>query len=334
MTAPQNHLTETAIARARLRFDLIAADLPLKRRDRELFGLCPFHSEKTPSFYVIPDKGFFTCFGCGAHGTAIDYVMRKRGLSFADAVHEINGTASRCPPKAAPVPVRMANRSPPNPDNRSYVEALLRTCQPVESGTAAHLYLYLRGLISPFNRAPTEAALAALRAHPALYCSEIGANLPALVAPVTTSQGITAAQRIYVLNRVEFVGGAGPKDSRAPLETRKKTIGPMLDGAVRLGAPRRALGLAEGVETAIAAAIINRGMPVWATCGAARLGHVAIPDGVEMIRIYGDNGAAGEELAERAAYRYHDLGYRTELRFPPAKFDDWNDALLALEAGR
>src|SRR5438045_5211396 len=55
---------------------LVGRRVKLIRRGRELGGLCPFHHEKTPSFYVVEDKGFFHCFGCGAHGDAIGYLMR------------------------------------------------------------------------------------------------------------------------------------------------------------------------------------------------------------------------------------------------------------------
>ena len=65
--------------------DIIAGDVALEREGTEFRGLCPFHSEARPTFYVIPDKGVFHCFGCGAHGDAIAFVMRRRGLDFIDA---------------------------------------------------------------------------------------------------------------------------------------------------------------------------------------------------------------------------------------------------------
>src|SRR5437763_4288857 len=59
---------------------LVGRRVRLIRRGRELGGLCPFHHEKTPSFYVVEDKGFFHCFGCGAHGDAIGYLMSAENL--------------------------------------------------------------------------------------------------------------------------------------------------------------------------------------------------------------------------------------------------------------
>src|ERR1700688_385025 len=73
--------------------DLVGRRIRLTRRAREQAGLCPFHNEKTPSFYVVEDKGFFHCFGCGAHGDAIGYVMRAENLDFIEAVERLAGEA-------------------------------------------------------------------------------------------------------------------------------------------------------------------------------------------------------------------------------------------------
>lgn len=57
----------------------------LKQRGREWWGLCPLHGEKTPSFSINPDKNAFYCYGCGAGGSGVDFVMKLRGLSFKEA---------------------------------------------------------------------------------------------------------------------------------------------------------------------------------------------------------------------------------------------------------
>ena len=69
--------------------EVVARHVKLTRRGREHIGLCPFHQEKTPSFNVVEDKGFYHCFGCGAHGTAIDFVMQVEGLDFAQALERL-----------------------------------------------------------------------------------------------------------------------------------------------------------------------------------------------------------------------------------------------------
>jgi DNA primase len=58
----------------------------LTKAGREFKACCPFHNEKSPSFYVNDEKGFYHCFGCGVHGDAIRWMTDQRGLSFMDAV--------------------------------------------------------------------------------------------------------------------------------------------------------------------------------------------------------------------------------------------------------
>jgi DNA primase len=81
---------------------LIGRSVKLVRRGREYAGLCPFHREKTPSFYVVEDKSFFHCFGCGAHGDAIGFVMRNDNLDFIEAIEKLAGEAGLAVPRATP----------------------------------------------------------------------------------------------------------------------------------------------------------------------------------------------------------------------------------------
>src|ERR1700733_11057228 len=68
---------------------VVQEHVPLKRAGRTYKGLCPFHSEKTPSFHVDPDKGFYKCFGCGKAGDAITFVRETEQLSFTEAVEAL-----------------------------------------------------------------------------------------------------------------------------------------------------------------------------------------------------------------------------------------------------
>lgn len=81
---------------------LIGRSVKLVRRGREYAGLCPFHHEKTPSFYVVEDKSFFHCFGCGAHGDAIGFVMRNDNLDFIEAIEKLAAEAGLAVPRATP----------------------------------------------------------------------------------------------------------------------------------------------------------------------------------------------------------------------------------------
>ncbi len=69
--------------------EVISARVPLKRQGREYSARCPFHDERSPSFTVSPIKQFYHCFGCGAHGTAISFLMNYDRLEFLDAVEEL-----------------------------------------------------------------------------------------------------------------------------------------------------------------------------------------------------------------------------------------------------
>jgi DNA primase len=83
--------------------DLVGQHVRLKKAGTSNWqGLCPFHDEKTPSFSVNPNKGFFKCFGCGVGGDAITFLMRIKGLPFSDAVVELAAMAGIPPPVRAP----------------------------------------------------------------------------------------------------------------------------------------------------------------------------------------------------------------------------------------
>ena len=72
--------------------DIISGYVELKQRGRNFFGLCPFHSEKTPSFSVNPEKQIYKCFGCGAGGGSINFVMEIENLEFADTIKKLAQT--------------------------------------------------------------------------------------------------------------------------------------------------------------------------------------------------------------------------------------------------
>ena len=83
-----NDFIQTLLARVDI-VDVVDRYVPLKKAGANYTACCPFHSEKTPSFTVSPTKQFYHCFGCGAHGTAIGFLMEYGGKSFPDAVEEL-----------------------------------------------------------------------------------------------------------------------------------------------------------------------------------------------------------------------------------------------------
>lgn len=86
-TIPENTIREV-IERSDI-LEVVEKYVPLKKKGRNFMGLCPFHSEKTPSFSVSPEKGLFKCFGCGKGGTAITFLMEMEGMPFPEAVKEL-----------------------------------------------------------------------------------------------------------------------------------------------------------------------------------------------------------------------------------------------------
>lgn len=82
--------------------EVVQKRMRLIRAGREFKAPCPFHNEKSPSFYVNDQKGFFHCFGCGAHGDQIGFVMRYDNLSFMEAVENLAGEVGMAVPKATP----------------------------------------------------------------------------------------------------------------------------------------------------------------------------------------------------------------------------------------
>ncbi|MCC7328449.1 MAG: DNA primase [Burkholderiales bacterium] len=83
-----NDFIQTLLSRVDI-VEVIDRHVPLRKAGANYVACCPFHSEKTPSFSVSPTKQFYHCFGCGAHGTAIGFLMEHVGRSFPDAVEEL-----------------------------------------------------------------------------------------------------------------------------------------------------------------------------------------------------------------------------------------------------
>ncbi len=125
---------------------LVGRQVRLIRRGRELAGLCPFHHEKTPSFYVVEDKGFFHCFGCGAHGDAVGYLMRAENLDFIEAIERLAAEAGLAVPQQTPQERERAQRQ------KTLLEALAAAANFYEArlwsaaGMRAREYLAQRGL--------------------------------------------------------------------------------------------------------------------------------------------------------------------------------------------
>ncbi len=125
---------------------LIGRSLKLTKAGREHRGCCPFHNEKTPSFYVNDEKGFYHCFGCSAHGDAIRWMTDQRGLSFMDAVKELAATAGMDVPAPDPQAAARAERANSLHDVMAAAAAWFSDRLNAIEGADARAYLDRRGL--------------------------------------------------------------------------------------------------------------------------------------------------------------------------------------------
>ena len=125
---------------------VIGRRLRLTRKGREHLGLCPFHNEKTPSFTVNEEKGFYHCFGCGEHGGVIDFVMKADGLPFPEAVERLAAEAGMEVPPDSP---EDRERRARNKSLYAVMEAAAARFEGslrMPEGRAALAYLKARGL--------------------------------------------------------------------------------------------------------------------------------------------------------------------------------------------
>lgn len=125
---------------------VVGRRVQLKKSGREHQGLCPFHKEKTPSFTVSEDKGFFHCFGCGAHGDVIGFVMQSEGLGFPEAVERLAAEAGLEVPRDRPVDRQAEARRKSMGDALEAAAAWYQAQLDTWQGENAKNYLIRRGV--------------------------------------------------------------------------------------------------------------------------------------------------------------------------------------------
>ncbi len=122
--------------------DIISARVPLKKAGREYKACCPFHNEKSPSFSVSAEKQFYHCFGCGAHGTVIGFLMQYEKMEFLDAVADLAQRAGLELPREA--------QAPRDPGSAGLHDLMLQAARFFEQNLAdnqrARAYVQRRGL--------------------------------------------------------------------------------------------------------------------------------------------------------------------------------------------
>jgi DNA primase len=126
--------------------DVIGRKVKLTRAGREWKGCCPFHTEKTPSFYINEDKGFYHCFGCGAHGDVIRYLTEAEGMGFMDAVKDLAAQAGMEVPRETPEAIEKQERAKGLHDIMELATVFFQEQLSSMSGSAARAYIDKRGL--------------------------------------------------------------------------------------------------------------------------------------------------------------------------------------------
>jgi DNA primase len=126
--------------------ELIGSRVPLKKSGREYKARCPFHDEKSPSFWVSPDKQFYHCFGCGAHGTVLGFLMSHDRLSFPEAIEELASRAGVDIPREAGVGGADEPRAPGEPLYAMMARVAAHWAQALKADRRASDYAARRGL--------------------------------------------------------------------------------------------------------------------------------------------------------------------------------------------
>jgi DNA primase len=303
----------------------------LKKRGREHVGLCPFHTEKTPSFSVVGEKGFYHCFGCGAHGSAIDWRIEYHGETFREAMAMLlggdmpEGNATG----RAPAPRQIADDDAQC--HREHARSIARGSRPID-GTPGEGYFRGKRITIPLPLT--------LLWNPALHHEDIRGIkrvLPGIVALVEDLAGdVIAIHRIY-LDPASF---ARPIVTKTPFMPKRKLLGPPRGGAIRLAAAAEKTGLIEGVEKGLAVMQAEPTLPVWVAIASGFMPLVKFPDHVRVPLLLADRdpvcwkpgplyGARpGEYFARRACAVFRAEGRRPLMTAPPGDVGDFEDELL------
>lgn len=284
--------------------DLIDCSMTLTRQGERCFALCPFHDERTPSFHVRPD--YYHCFGCGAHGDHVDWLMQQEHMTFGEAVRQLRewtGTAH-------------IQRAAVN-DNQGRALAIWEEARPI-TGTLAARYLASRSI--NMTEVPTEA----LRFHPNCPFGK-GTRPPCLVALF----------RNIITNEPSGIHRTALTPDGKKIE--RMSLGPIRGAAIKLWpdeAVTSGLVIGEGIETTLGAAtrIEYRGarlQPAWAMGSTVNLAGLQVLEGIEALTILVDNDTAGRNAAVDVGRRWRAAGREVTALIPDSAGTDFNDVARA-----
>ena len=263
---------------------------------------CPAHDDKSPSLSVQLGRQrlLFKCFS-GCSRADVLAALRRGNLL---------GTGRASAPGGA-------SANGPRPAATQQLIARLWDSAATATGTLAERYLANRHLAADDRQ---------LRFHPRVQLGprSRASFHPALLAAVRDDTGLIAVHRTFL---------DAATGSKAAFDNPKRLLGTPGSGAVRLGnhatvTASGVLGLAEGVETALAAAALH-GFSVWAVLGNERFATIAVPPQVTTLVILADNDAGGRRAAALAHAGQTRAGLTISERWPPAGCNDWADVAAA-----
>ena len=270
-------------------------------------GPCPICGEGTDRFR-FDDKdgrGTWFCTHCGA-GSGMDLVMKLKGWDFREALTQVRSLVGSSAAEAPKAGLSDA-------DKRRFRLELWNSSRPLEKGDLVDQYFSGRKIDQPEYPA-------SLRFCPSARYSATK-SFPALVAAIQDASGMGINLHRTFLD--------GPE--KAPVDSPRMMMPGDIPGgsAVRLGKSREVLGIAEGIETALAASD-QFNVPVWAALNASLLVEWTPPDGVHEVLIFGDNDEnhVGQACAEQLARRLYAKGYAVGVHIPSLPGTDWADVAL------
>ncbi len=297
----------------------IKAGVKLARAGREWKGCCPFHPDNSPSFTIYADDRRFQCFGCGAQGDVIDYVMRAYNVKTREAIGMLDGGALReLEQQRAP--------AKPKKDMRPVAQRIVAASVSIE-GTPAAVYLRSRGITMDLPHTLRFARLAPPQMEGNGVLEANGpVLLPALVAMVTDAAGdLVALQRTYL---TEDGRKAKTTDAKGKV---KYSLGNVIGGSVQLGPPAASVIVCEGLEDGLTLAQ-GLGRSVWVAAGTSMLPAMIFPPVVRSVVIGADGNAPGEVAAQKAAAAYAASGLSVRIMRPTPPFVDFNEQLMGASA--
>lgn len=285
---------------------IIGQHVDLQRCGSELRGCCPFHADRTPSFYVNDQKGQFHCFGCGAGGDVLEFVKRYHDMTFLEACHHLDDYP-------LVIPFSTKHTKYDRPDRGPMVRRIWDRSSPI-SGTLAEKYLEGRSIpVELSNLQPN------LRFGMERYDDRL---TPALVVGAYDLGGdLKAIQRIFLHEEGDRVKSIAKRNLGSFEGSAVPIVGEQGPGE------KGHIYLAEGVEDALSVARIMESATVWATLGTSIMTNVRLPEDCKSVTIAHDNDDPGRTAALETMSKLLRADIAVSLQ-SPHEFKDWNDHLV------